>query len=299
MGMMDLLHRTYEYAYEANDTELLEHYLISQTMAAAPIVLWIDEKGEFADAGYESDKNKQKISIPCTEKSAGRSGTNPCPHPLFDKLSYLAGDGAAYQIDNEKPHFTYMEQLRAWCQSEQGNNYVKTVCLYLEKNTLLHDLERKGVIDASKPEELDKKCRELVRVGIRRGIGMEDLELWNEKSIQEDFVRYLGGRQGEKGLCYISGQEGLLSENHPKTIWNANANAKLISANEKENRGLVFSGRFATSGQAAQISYEASQKIHNALKWLIQKQGQAIGDKMLVVGAQRFKRGRIGSGAGI
>ncbi len=282
MGMMDLLHRTYEYAYEANDTELLEHYLISQTMAAAPIVLWIDEKGEFADAGYESDKNKQKISIPCTEKSAGRSGTNPCPHPLFDKLSYLAGDGAAYQIDNEKPHFTYMEQLRAWCQSEQGNNYVKTVCLYLEKNTLLHDLERKGVIDASKPEELDKKCRELVRVGIRRGIGMEDLELWNEKSIQEDFVRYLGGRQGEKGLCYISGQEGLLSENHPKTIWNANANAKLISANEKENRGLVFSGRFAASGQAAQISYEASQKIHNALKWLIQKQGQAIGDKMLV-----------------
>lgn len=29
MGIMDLLHRTYEYAYEANDTELLEHYLIS------------------------------------------------------------------------------------------------------------------------------------------------------------------------------------------------------------------------------------------------------------------------------
>ena len=73
MGMMDLLHRTYEYAYEANDTELLEHYLISQTMAAAPIVLWIDEKGEFADAGYESDKNKQKISIPCTEKSIMKS----------------------------------------------------------------------------------------------------------------------------------------------------------------------------------------------------------------------------------
>lgn len=142
MGMMDLLHRTYEYAYEANDTELLENYLISQTMAAAPIVLWIDEEGEFADAGYESDKNKQKISIPCTEKSAGRSGTNPCPHPLFDKLKYLAGDGADYQLDNEKIHRAYMEQLRAWCQSGQGNDYVQTVCSYLEKNTLLKDLER-------------------------------------------------------------------------------------------------------------------------------------------------------------
>ncbi len=83
MSMMDLLYRTYEYAYKANDTQLMEHYLISQTTAAAPIELWISEEGEFADAGYISDKTRQKISIPCTEKSAGRSGTNPYPHPLF------------------------------------------------------------------------------------------------------------------------------------------------------------------------------------------------------------------------
>ena len=43
--MMDLLYRTYEYAYEAGDTELMEHYLMSQTMAAAPIELWINDTG--------------------------------------------------------------------------------------------------------------------------------------------------------------------------------------------------------------------------------------------------------------
>ncbi|MCI9585007.1 MAG: type I-C CRISPR-associated protein Cas8c/Csd1 [Clostridium sp.] len=281
MSMMDLLYRTYEYAYKANDTQLMEHYLISQTTAAAPIELWISEEGEFADAGYISDKTRQKISIPCTEKSAGRSGTNPYPHPLFDKLIYLAGDGAAYQLDNQKAHCAYMEQLRAWRQSEWGSDCVKTVYSYLEKNTLLHDLERKGILDASEPAELKKRCNEFVRIGIRRDF-QADRELWKETCIQEDFVRWLRSAQGEGGLCYISGEEGALSENHPKAIWNIHANAKLISANEKENRGLVFSGRFETSGQAVQVSYEASQKIHNALKWLIQKQGKPIGDKMLV-----------------
>ena len=137
MGMMDLLYRTYEYAYEAEDAQLMENYLMSQTTATAPILLWLNERGEFADAGYIPDKEKQKISIPCTEKSAGRSGKNPVPHPLFDKLLYLAGDGKEYGIDNEKAHSTYMENMEAWCRSEWGNGYVKIIFSYLNKNTLL------------------------------------------------------------------------------------------------------------------------------------------------------------------
>ena len=63
MGMMDLLYRTYEYAYEAEDAQQMENYLMSQTTATAPILLWLNERGEFADAGYIPDKEKQKISI--------------------------------------------------------------------------------------------------------------------------------------------------------------------------------------------------------------------------------------------
>ena len=281
MGMMDLLYRTYEYAYEAEDAQLMENYLMSQTTATAPILLWLNERGEFADAGYIPDKEKQKISIPCTEKSAGRSGKNPVPHPLFDKLLYLAGDGKEYGIDNEKAHSTYMENMEAWCRSEWGNGYVKIIFSYLNKNTLLQDLEGKGVLDFSQPKDLEKRLNECVRIGIR-GEMQSDVELWKEKSIREDFGHYLNSQQEETGLCYISGEKGALSKNHPKAIWNLNANAKLISANEKDNRGFVFSGRFETSDQAVQVSYETSQKVHNALKWLIQKQGKIIGDKMLV-----------------
>lgn len=281
MGMMDLLYRTYEYAYRAEDSDLMENYLMSQTTAAAPIVLWITQDGEFADAGYIVDKERQKISIPCTEKSAGRSGKNPYPHPLFDKLFYLAGDGTIGQIENQKAHSTYMENLQEWCESEWRNPYVKLVLAYLKKNTLLQDLERVGILRISESKELKKRLDEYVRIGIRREL-QSDLELWREKSLRDDFVHYLNSIQGKKGLCYISGEDGILSENHPKSIWNLNANAKLISANEKVNRGFVYSGRFETADQAVQISYETSQKVHNALKWLIQKQGKNIGDKMLV-----------------
>ena len=281
MSMMELLYRTYEYAYRKEDRSLMENYLMSQTMASAPIVLWITEKGEFANATYLTDKEKQKISIPCTEKSAGRSGTNPVPHPLFDKLLYLAGNAEARGINNQKAHETYMHNLKDWCESSYGNRYVKTVYAYLEKNTLLWDLEGAGILDFTEEKELKKRLNEVVRIGIRRDF-QTDLELWRENEIREDFCRYLGNGQENRSFCYISGKEGTISENHPKSIWNLKANAKLISANEKANRGLVYSGRFETANQAVQVSYETSQKVHNALKWLIQKQGKMIGDKLLV-----------------
>ncbi len=281
MSMMELLYRTYEYAYRKEDRSLMENYLMSQTMASAPIVLWITEKGAFADATYLTDKEKQKISIPCTEKSAGRSGTNPVPHPLFDKLLYLAGNAEARGINNQKAHETYMHNLKDWCESSYGNRYVKTVYAYLEKNTLLWDLEGAGILDFTEEKELKKRLNEVVRIGIRRDF-QTDLELWRENEIREDFCRYLGNGQENRSFCYISGKEGTISENHPKSIWNLKANAKLISANEKANRGLVYSGRFETANQAVQVSYETSQKVHNALKWLIQKQGKMIGDKLLV-----------------
>ena len=281
MSMMELLYQTYEYAYRKEDRSLMENYLMSQTMASAPIVLWITEKGAFADATYLTDKEKQKISIPCTEKSAGRSGTNPVPHPLFDKLLYLAGNADARGINNQKAHETYMHNLKDWCESSYGNRYVKIIYTYLEKNTLLWDLEGAGILDFTEEKELKKRLNEVVRIGIRRDF-QTDLELWRENEIREDFCRYLGNGQENRSFCYISGKEGTISENHPKSIWNLKANAKLISANEKANRGLVYSGRFETANQAVQVSYETSQKVHNALKWLIQKQGKMIGDKLLV-----------------
>ncbi len=56
--------------------------------------------------------------------------------------------------------------------------------------------------------------------------------------------------------------------------------AKLISSNDTS--GFTFLGRFLTSEQACGVSLEVSQKAHNALLWLISRQGEVFfvkGDK--------------------
>lgn len=47
--------------------------------------------------------------------------------------------------------------------------------------------------------------------------------------------------------------------------------AKLISSNDKDN--FTYRGRFATKEEAFAIGNETSQKVHNALKWIIRRQG--------------------------
>ena len=101
-------------------------------------------------------RRNRRSASPVRRNQQGRSGKNPVPHPLFDKLLYLAGDGKEYGIDNEKAHSTYMENMEAWCRSEWGNGYVKIIFSYLNKNTLLQDLEGKGVLDFSQPKDLEK-----------------------------------------------------------------------------------------------------------------------------------------------
>lgn len=71
------------------------------------------------------------------------------------------------------------------------------------------------------------------------------------------------------------------TERHANKIRHAADKAKLISAND--NSGFTFRGRFKTSKEAVSISYEVSQKAHNALKWLIHRQGKTIDERVFLV----------------
>lgn len=59
-----------------------------------------------------------------------------------------------------------------------------------------------------------------------------------------------------------------MPKQHIKGVFSNNGNAKLVSANDTSN--FTYLGRFVNSDEAMQISYEMSQKSHNALKWLIE-----------------------------
>ena len=88
---------------------------IFHTTVTAQITVTIDKTDTFLNAEPVDDSDKLTI-IPVTDKSLARTG-NPEPHPLCDKLKYLAGDYMAYCTvkkgkDYSKYYAAYMESLR-------------------------------------------------------------------------------------------------------------------------------------------------------------------------------------------
>lgn len=63
---------------------------ISHTTQSAQIEVSLDSKGNFVSANVV-EKSDSSTIIPCTEVSANRTSA-PVPHPLCDKLVYVAGD---------------------------------------------------------------------------------------------------------------------------------------------------------------------------------------------------------------
>ena len=89
MSWMEKLYQTYE-AGVLLDLPLEKCLMpISHTMQNAHINIVIDGNGHFKRA---SVLEKKQIILPATEKSAGRTGKKPPPHPLADKLQYVAKD---------------------------------------------------------------------------------------------------------------------------------------------------------------------------------------------------------------
>jgi CRISPR-associated protein, csd1 family len=105
-------------------------------------------------------------------------------------------------------------------------------------------------------------------------------ECWKDTSLQECFIRYNRSLEGETELDYLTGEYQTPSYLHSKKIRNEGDGAKLISSNDE--RDYTFRGRFVTKEQAFSIGNETSQKMHNALKWIIRKQGRSF-DTLTIV----------------
>lgn len=294
-----MLYETYENAMKADAKEIKPPLLpIAHTTQNADIEVTIDIDGDFLGCSVVED-NKETL-IPCSESSASRSGTNPANHPLFDKLQYLAGDYSAFGGEKGSHfHEKYMIDLKDWCNSGQSNEQIKAIYKYLQKGCLIADLVKCGVLICDENNKLMKKWTgskadtpKIFRTVVGgqsnafvrfRVAGGDDFEtaVWLNKKAQKDYINYYLSKQDDKGFCYVTGEITPCSSNHPSKIRNSHDKAKLISANDES--GFTFKGRFVSSSQAAQMGYDISQKAHNALKWLIQKQGRSFGGKVFLL----------------
>lgn len=289
MAWLKTLAETYEtYAdlagVDKNDQAVL--LPISHSTFNAQIEVTIDQDGNFQGA-KQLEKGRDAVTIiPVTEDSAARS-SGIAPHPLCDKLCYIAGDYTLYTGDNKEKYYeAYIEQLRDWAESEYTHPLIEAVYRYLNKKMLIQDLVMSKVLD------LDDEGR-LTDAGKIQGLGQTGAnvrfrvfgdsmpqEVWKNQELYKNYNEFYRHKANEKKLCYATGEIESCSDKHPSKIRNSGDKAKLISGNDES--GFTYRGRFTSKEQAVTVGYDTSQKAHNALRWLIQKQGYTRDESAIV-----------------
>lgn len=270
---------------------------IAQSTANAQIEVTLRQDGSFSIARALSKEEGKDTPIPVTEDSNSRTSGN-VPMPFADKLKYLAGDYFSYvkekrAKEGNKFYEAYLRQLKSWRESPFTHPAVDALYAYIEKGCLMRDLLECHVLATDgQTGELDQSHKiagiaqtdAFVRFRVN---GLEEPRTWADQSLQNAFINWNNSLGGDVGLCYATGKMLPVTRKHPKKIRNAGDNAKLISAND--DSGFTYRGRFHDADEAIMVSADFSQKMHNALKWLIRRQGITIGSMVMVVWASMLE----------
>lgn len=266
----------------SNDPLLLP---VAHSTANAQIEVMIDEDGNFIKA-ERVNKDQAVTVIPVTMDSIAKSGSGAIPHPFADNLVYIAGDYGKYfggkRADNEKFFSAYIEQLRKWADSEYSHKAVKAVLKYIEKKSVMHDLIVHGVLIVDDSGMLkDKESIQGIsqeKAFVRFIISYIDKHCesrtWKDSTLYDSFISYNASLEQNVQLCYAEGKVLPVTYKHPNKIRNAGDAGKLISSNDES--GFTYRGRFCDKEEAISVSFDFSQKMHNALKWLIERQGVSV-----------------------
>lgn len=284
--------------------EMIPYVLLPpfHTTVTAQIQVTLDKEGNFLSAEKVEEEDKLTI-IPVTEKSGSRTGTNPWPHPLCDGLKYLAEDCDKYVLGEKSKkstvYQTYLKELERWATSEFTHDKVIAIYNYIKKGTILRDLIHENILKLDQEGYFSQKIKlgkvdqqkALVRFIIRgsENSAVESCDkCWQDRTLQNAFIRYCQSSERGTTVDYLSGKKQVASYLHPSKIRNDGDMAKLISSNDETN--FTFRGRFATKEEALQIGLESSQKMHNALKWIIRRQGKSFDTLMMVTWESDLKQ---------
>lgn len=266
---------------------------VAHTTQLVNIEVELDQNGDFQDARLLA-KDEQTTIIPCTEESSART-SGVVPHPLVDKLQYIAADYPAYGGAKKSGWNLYHTQLQDWCSSPYADAKVCAVLRFLEKGCLVASLVKKHILFLDENGKMptkwtgnkDEKPKILETLAsadqtesfVRFRVG--GIDLAQDEAVRESFIHYYEMKQQRVDYCTVQGKQMAVSTLSPYKIRNPGDRAKLISSNDSTN--YTYRGRFVTAEQALSIGYETTQKAHSALRWLISKQGCSNGDQTVVV----------------
>ena len=266
----------------------------AHTIQDVHVIVRINAEGKFKGASVLG-KGEVRTIIPCTEKSLART-SGVVPHPLVDKLQYVAGDYQKFGGDKESGWEAYIQQLKLWCNSSFGNNKIKSILSYMEKGRLIEDLVKEKILYVDFEGKLLKKwngCKDEIplifemlstnetQYDVYTRFMVDGCDISQDESTWRDFINYYSSMKGTVGLCYVTGKNEILSSASPKNIRFYKDTAKLISKNNSAN--FRYRNWFETADQIYGVSIEVNQKAHSALSWLIGLQGKNIDGKIFLV----------------
>ena len=303
MSWMQKLYRTYESILEQGVTDDAEPLTpVRHTIQNAHIVIVIDGQGNFQTARVMPPQTA--ILLPATESSENRT-SGEAPHPLADKIQYVAKDYADYGGEKKAYFEGYLKQLKAWCESPFTHPKVQAVLKYVTKGQVVANLVEEGIFQLDSDNKvLNKweaegnapsifsvlpKTKGEIEFGSALVCWQVEIagdvhsQTWMDKTIQQSWTDYAASEKTEKGFCLVQGEETVISTMHPAKLRHTGDKAKLISSND--TAGYTFRGRFATAEEAASVSADVSAKAHSALRWLISRQGIRNGDQVTVAWA--------------
>lgn len=316
MSWIERLVETYERAEscvgDINDAVPL--LPICHTMQNAHIEITLDGEGNFLRAKV-IEKSDAPTLMPCTEKSGGRSGSKPANHPLCDSLQYLAGDFLVYGgivtsgffKKPEFPHDNYMKELNDWVLSTHHPSLI-SIYRYLEKSEVIKDLAVSKIIPLTEENKfavewisdaenklpiwgvLPNKAppqNAFVRWSVELKSNLQS-KCYQDPTLWDAWTEYYLSKLSNRGLCHISGKQAQVADLHPSKIRHSGDKAKLISSND--NSGFTYRGRFVEADEACSVGFDITQKSHNALRWLIAKQGRRFGEQTIVSWSTQVER---------
>lgn len=283
---------------------------ICHTTQKAQIEITLDAKGNFRRA-RNVGKDEARTIIPCTEKSAGRT-SGEAAHPLCDKLQYLAADYKKF--GGEKDHYfeSYLELLSDWVKNGAPTK-VRSIYEYAQKGTVISDLvtnrvlfsNEKGKLHIQRPFEKEKSAPkdifDLLPGGVDPKTGKLKswqadsfvrwkvegdgaiAEVWSDPEVIQSWIDYYSSTKQTKALCYVTGKENFVADQHPAKIRNDADKAKLISSNDQSN--FTYRGRFINPQECVTVGFDTTQKSHSAFRWLMSRQGYVTGDLAVVAWA--------------
>lgn len=225
---------------------------------------------------------EETIVFPVTRDSVARSGKNPPPHPITDKMSYvLAGFDA-------KKHDAYLSELKNFLDEVEESDvkrFLQIIFQFINKPEALDEILRhvfrsyevnhdkngemtvEGLLDDRKqvyaPEEI------YVEFCIASFDQDKTISVTNFQKLHQSYIRYYEHNAKKIGICNISGQKQEITEKHRGLL----GNAKVISvSNFKE----TYFGRFREGSDIISVGVRTSEKIHLALKYFLENKRSSL-----------------------